>query len=455
MEKIQGRFNKAQRDFFNARAGAYSMVTDREGTGDRSVTLDTREKEIVYHCIEELAIPRQSKESRGHDGFPFRIFRPGNLSRPEKLKLVFPKPEGNELRLYFRDQTFGPEPGDVWFVYQDAGESSQLVVGHLTRDQWVRLERHWSDRKPPKAWLVIAAGENRQFAGNEGYDDDPSRYYSWDSKVPNHKLPSNGDYIVLRDEKGYCLGASVIERIEEGKAMKKSYVCPQCLHATFKERKNTSPRYRCYECKSEFEDPKQSDELEVVTYRSEHAGAWLPLDGYMDPSDLRNAQIQPETQLSIRELDWARFSKLLDRYELWSYARLLEAEKDQADGHSVATVRARKGQGVFRDRLIKRYGNVCALTGPQPNEVLEAAHLYSYAEVGKHDGYGGLLLRRDVHKLFDHGFLAIRQDGTIDVLPLLMEHETYAALHGTRIRVKIADKTWSWLQKHWEFHRQD
>ena len=51
------------------------------------------------------------------------------------------------------------------------------------------------------AWLMIAAGEDRQHGGNQGYDDDPERHYSWDNTVANHRKPRNGHIIVLWDKR--------------------------------------------------------------------------------------------------------------------------------------------------------------------------------------------------------------------------------------------------------------
>src|SRR5687767_681397 len=49
-----------------------------------------------------------------------------------------------------------------------------------------------SDRAP-RAWLLMAAGDNRGHGGNSGYDDQIDAYYSWDSNVPNHKNLRVGD----------------------------------------------------------------------------------------------------------------------------------------------------------------------------------------------------------------------------------------------------------------------
>ncbi|MGW9242646.1 hypothetical protein ACWGRL_28555 [[Kitasatospora] papulosa] len=61
------------------------------------------------------------------------------------------------------------------------------------------------------AWLMLAVDEHKR--AGDGYDDDPSRHYSWDDRVNNHAKVQPNDVIVLRD-RDMLLGVSVIESIE-------------------------------------------------------------------------------------------------------------------------------------------------------------------------------------------------------------------------------------------------
>ncbi|MGY4740878.1 HNH endonuclease [Streptomyces sp. ATMOS53] len=73
----------------------------------------------------------------------------------------------------------------------------------------------------------------------------------------------------------------------------------------------------------------------------------------------------------------------------------------------------RRGQDAFRRALVRRYGMICAVTGPAPAEVLQAAHLRAFAITEQHREEEGILLRSDIHHLFDSGLLAIRPDDFI------------------------------------------
>ncbi len=79
--------------------------------------------------------------------------------------------------------------------------------------------------------------------------------------------------------------------------------------------------------------------------------------------------------------------------------------------------RPRLGQGAFRVLVTDAYSRRCALTGERTLPVLDAAHIRPYACDGPHDPQNGLLMRTDLHKLFDRGYITVRPNLTIDVSP--------------------------------------
>ena len=69
-------------------------------------------------------------------------------------------------------------------------------------------------------------------------------------------------------------------------------------------------------------------------------------------------------------------------------------------------INSRRGQAKFRQDLIDAYGQ-CLITGCKYEPILEAAHIHPYAEGGMFTIENGLLLRTDIHTLFDLGLIAI------------------------------------------------
>jgi putative restriction endonuclease len=81
-------------------------------------------------------------------------------------------------------------------------------------------------------------------------------------------------------------------------------------------------------------------------------------------------------------------------------------------------VRPRLGQGSFRVLVTDAYDRSCAISGEHTLPVLDAAHIKPFPQVG-HRVSNGILLRSDIHRLFDHGYITITPDYHIEVSPQL------------------------------------
>ena len=95
----------------------------------------------------------------------------------------------------------------------------------------------------------------------------------------------------------------------------------------------------------------------------------------------------------------------------------------------LAEVVRRQGQRRFRDALRRAHGDRCAATGAAPSEVLEAAHVDPYLGPKSNHLDNGLLLRADIHTLFDLHLIAVSEKGRWMVSPLL-QGTAYGALAG-------------------------
>jgi putative restriction endonuclease len=83
------------------------------------------------------------------------------------------------------------------------------------------------------------------------------------------------------------------------------------------------------------------------------------------------------------------------------------------------------------------YHRRCAITGERTLPALEAAHIRPYAEGGRHEASNGLLLRRDIHSLFDDGYVTVTPDLRFEVSRRIREEfengRHYYALQGQEI----------------------
>ena len=102
-------------------------------------------------------------------------------------------------------------------------------------------------------------------------------------------------------------------------------------------------------------------------------------------------------------------------------------------------VKPRLGQGAFRILVTDIYGRRCAVTQERTLPALEAAHIRPYSDGGAHEAQNGLLLRRDIHSLFDTGYVTVTPNLHFEVSRRIREEfdngKDYYALHGQRIIV--------------------
>lgn len=101
------------------------------------------------------------------------------------------------------------------------------------------------------------------------------------------------------------------------------------------------------------------------------------------------------------------------------------------------TVHPRLGQGGFRIVVTDAYHRRCAMTGEKALPVLQASHIKPYAKSGPHLIQNGLLLRADLHILFDKGYLTVNNDYIIEASQRMKDDfdngKDYFKLHGQKL----------------------
>jgi putative restriction endonuclease len=76
----------------------------------------------------------------------------------------------------------------------------------------------------------------------------------------------------------------------------------------------------------------------------------------------------------------------------------------------------RLGQGAFRVLVTDAYGRRCAISNERTPPFLEAAHIRPYSENGPHQLSNGLLMRSDLHRLFDLRYITVDPDRRCTVI---------------------------------------
>jgi putative restriction endonuclease len=119
---------------------------------------------------------------------------------------------------------------------------------------------------------------------------------------------------------------------------------------------------------------------------------------------------------------------------------------DQTQRFTEYVAKQRLGQGAFRSLVIDTYGRQCAITREKTLPVLHAAHIKPYTLSGPHDVRNGLLLRSDLHTLFDQGYVTVTTDYRVEVSKRIREEyengRAYYALHGKKINLPRNEKAY-------------
>jgi putative restriction endonuclease len=155
--------------------------------------------------------------------------------------------------------------------------------------------------------------------------------------------------------------------------------------------------------------------------------AWIPA-----PSDFHLNTVQGKTY----DDQSPELRRVLDALALRrSQPRIAEVDGPMF-GDPVA-IRPRLGQGTFRVLITDTYERRCAVTRERTLPTLEAAHIKPVAEGGRHRLDNGLLLRSDVHRLFDAGYVTVTPDYKFRVSSRIREEfkngKEYYALDGAEI----------------------
>jgi len=300
-----------------------------------------------------------------------------------------------------------------------------------------------------RAWVFTTKSDSeRSWSANQGYDDSVGLYYSYDSNVAQSRRVRTGDLVVIRVDDDVA-GWGIIEHIDVVPNQPKLITrCPACKRTRHHRRTRMLPAYKCDNegCGYEFNDDDAIQQFESVTaFRAYYANTWTEAARPIDFRELAEIQTSASTFNAIRPLNDKLLPAFLDKLSGRDVDISVDIPQEEVGlilgGHTEAVVRRRRGQRAFRFEMMRRYGERCAFSGPQPPQVLEAAHLYSFAKRPEHRSDGGLLLRRDYHALFDAKLVTVNPESmTIEIAPRLEEYPSYRKLRGTPLRLQGESK---------------
>jgi putative restriction endonuclease len=238
--------------------------------------------------------------------------------------------------------------------------------------------------------------------------------------VANHRQIAAGDCVILCD-RSRVRGIAHIENIATESSKRMLQRCPVCQDTGIKRRKTKQPEYRC----------NKGHEFETPTRENASCVKYTPFTERFGRNFLRQGCPRFSDQLAMQEYDFAKMegvfrnafpdaASLIKRFISASYLSPEVADTSDETGRNgysptdsddrervLREIRARRGQQGFRDALRARYGDQCMVSACKVLHVLEAAHIRPYRGEENNHPENGLLLRADLHTLFDLDLLGI------------------------------------------------
>jgi|TARA_B100000315_G_scaffold46009_1_gene40828 hypothetical protein len=314
---------------------------------------------------------------------------------------------------------------DQWFekwstrFHRDSG-----VQGHRPVDLWASVLNRESDvfGRYPQVY-VIASGLGLEIGFSVAIHEDD--YYNANVKRRNRaiipvlyrKLPDPESELVQRMNER--LSREGVWQFGQ-KSRKRSYDDFKSISDLFRFLKSpqSSPKGGGSIYRAVTPEQIDSDEFDLNALFAETISFFAPLMRELTPSSRESSHL--EAQHFVDEVA----------------SEIPDFDPDSVDDgrkkvlRSVAT---RQGQAAFRDKLLDAYGSSCAITGTAVPSTLQAAHIVPYSGVTTNSQQNGLLLRADIHNLFDLGLIQINSENyEVQVSPELSGTEYYS-LQGKKI----------------------
>ena len=127
--------------------------------------------------------------------------------------------------------------------------------------------------------------------------------------------------------------------------------------------------------------------------------------------------------------------------------------KKEGRDRALQDVTRRRGQPQFRKQLLDHYGGKCAITACDAVEALEAAHITPYRGKSTNNPANGILLRADVHTLFDLYLVSVNPSTLEVAIAPELDVTSYKDMEGTKVHLPIDEKarpSKAALEEHWK-----
>lgn len=296
-------------------------------------------------------------------------------------------------------------------------------------------------------WIVDCTKTDVAISGHA-----PTSRCSFGDDIPHRRHIATQDIVFFRSAER-LVRVSRVDGITITQTDKETLRCPACGSSQIVLRQTQSPAYRCV-YGHKFVDPAAQTGIgyeRIATFLPEHVDVVATIEAV----ELRPFELTNSPTLSLRPCDLnglARYVARRDRnakrmLRAWLKGRplaLTDADADNTDLAEVLNEREigvllRRGSKVFRDELIRVYGPRCMISGCTVGSLLEAVCIPLLSSPKGSNLTNGLLLRSDIHTLFDLNMIGINPDRlTVALHPDLAATE-YSQFMGSKLLISAGN----------------
>lgn len=179
--------------------------------------------------------------------------------------------------------------------------------------------------------------------------------------------------------------------------------------------------------------------------------SWVKYQKGLNPCRICKEKGLPVEQLTgIQNFQAA--SALSLKSDIDELKKCLSSKTDPEKRTEIETlIKARQGQGRFRQKLLELYPN-CPLTGLDVRSLLIASHIKPWSKCNNEerlDPFNGLMLAPNIDALFDSGLITFDTDGTIKIHPTIDPENQKRLGISPDMKLEIRPKS----KKYFEYHR--
>ena len=299
-----------------------------------------------------------------------------------------------------------------------------------------------------KGWIAIVPGADAERGRYRPVDG-----YAFSDHIPHHRLIGVNDFFFLRDNQR-LLTVARVQSITSTDTECGIERCPDCKSSQV-VRVPKRASYRCVHG-HEFRQPVP-DLHRGKEYKARFGLDYVDLAVTIEVAEVRAFEFTNSKQLALRPGDVEGFFRYIARRDRkaapvirgWLMERVpildeADAETGEADdlfgtmAHNYRCIRQRRGRKSLRDELIRRYGHRCMISGCTVRALLEASYIQTKFSPVFNNPTNGLLLRSDLHTLFDLNLIGINPARLILAIHPQLSETEYARFAGAPLLIDTA-----------------